>query len=308
MGGDAPPSAVVNAISSVSSKGVKYLLYGDGDLLSRLVAESGIGDFAEVRPSDSVIPADLSPREVLRWKGSSMSMAVDSLSSREAAAVISRGNTGALLALAKRGVGMESGLDRPAIAAWIPTIKSDDSLMLDLGANVTCTSENLVGFAKMGLSHAEVIKGRKCSVALLNIGSEASKGTQEIQDAYRMLQESIPDNFVGFIEGNQILDSVVDVIVTDGFSGNIALKVGEGMARAIASIMREYFRGSLRGKVAAMMSMPALRRLKEFLDPDQRNGAVLLGLDGLVFKIHGSADERGITCGIERVVQEVKRL
>jgi glycerol-3-phosphate acyltransferase PlsX len=215
-----------------------------------------------------------------------------------AGAAVSGGNTGALMAIAKLSLRTMPGIDRPALAALLPTLGDNDVVMLDLGANTECDSRNLVQFAIMGAAYARVATGREQPrVRLLNIGSEEIKGTDEVRDAAAILKAASGDlsmSFDGFTEADKICRGDMDVVVTDGFSGNIALKAVEGTARFVADLLKRGFSSSLRSKIGFLISKPATELLKHHLDPNNHNGAVFLGLNGIVVKSHGSANAVGV--------------
>jgi glycerol-3-phosphate acyltransferase PlsX len=214
---------------------------------------------------------------------------------------VSAGNTGALMAIAKLALRTMPGIDRPALAALLPTLGATDLVMLDLGANTECDAQNLVQFAVMGAAYSRTVLGiAKPRVKLLNIGTEELKGTGELKEAAALLRDAdyLDMSFKGFTEGDQLSRGQLDVVVTDGFSGNIALKTAEGTARFVTDLLRRAFTSSLRSKAGFALSRPALHMLKVHLDPNNHNGAVFLGLNGLVVKSHGSATPKGIANAI----------
>ncbi|MBT8431045.1 MAG: phosphate acyltransferase PlsX, partial [Altererythrobacter sp.] len=208
------------------------------------------------------------------------------------------GNTGALMAMSKLALRTMPGIDRPALAAVLPTLEEDDVVMLDLGANTDADARNLVQFAIMGAAYSRIITGREePRVRLLNIGTEEIKGTEALRDAAAVLQDAVGTlamQFDGFVESDKINRGQVDVVVTDGFSGNIALKAIEGTARFVTDLLRSAFTSSLRSKIGFLVSRPATELLKHHLDPNNHNGAVFLGLNGVVVKSHGSATAGGV--------------
>ena len=243
------------------------------------------------------IAADEKPSQAIRRASTtSMGMAIDAVKEGHADAAVSAGNTGAMMAMAKLALRTMPGIDRPALAALLPTLGDNDCVMLDLGANTECDAQNLVQFAVMGAAYARVVlELDQPRVKLLNIGTEELKGTDELRDAAAILRDAdyLPLRFDGFIEGDKLSRGDVDVVVTDGFSGNIALKSAEGTARFVTDLLRRAFTSSLRSKVGFALSRPALNLLKVHLDPNNHNGAVFLGLNGLVVKSHGSANAKG---------------
>ena len=230
-----------------------------------------------------------------------MGMAINAVKEQAADAALSGGNTGALMAMSKLALRTMPGIDRPALAALLPTLADTDLVMLDLGANTECDAQNLVQFAVMGSAYARtVLSIPKPRVKLLNIGTEELKGTDELKEAAALLREAdyLPFKFDGFTEGDQLSRGNVDVVVTDGFSGNIALKTAEGTARFVTDLLRRAFKSSLRSKAGFALSQPALNLLKVHLDPNNHNGAVFLGLNGLVVKSHGGANPKGVANAI----------
>jgi phosphate acyltransferase len=212
------------------------------------------------------------------------------------------------MAMAKLSLRTMPGIDRPALAAMLPTLGETDAIMLDLGANTECDAANLVQFAVMGAAYARIaLDLPRPRVALLNIGTEEQKGTEEIRDAAAALRAaSLPMDFQGFIEGDRLAGGEVDVIVTDGFSGNIALKTAEGSARFVGDLLRRAFRSSTRSKIGFLISRPATDLLRHHLDPNNHNGAVFLGLNGLVVKSHGGANETGVANAIAVAAKMVR--
>mgnify|MGYP000308219737 CR=1 FL=1 len=219
----------------------------------------------------------------------------------DAGAAVSAGNTGALMAMAKLALRTMPGIDRPALAALLPSLGDNDFVMLDLGANTECDARNLVEFAIMGAAYSRIALGiAQPRVALLNIGTEDQKGTDEIRDAAAILRDSahLPMAFGGFIEGDKIARGLTDVVVCDGFSGNISLKTMEGTARFVTDLLRRAFTSSLRSKFGFLISRPATELMRHHLDPNNHNGAVFLGLNGVVVKSHGSASAKGVANAI----------
>jgi glycerol-3-phosphate acyltransferase PlsX len=236
----------------------------------------------------------MKPTAALRMRKASMRLAIDAVAAGEADGVVSAGNTGALLALSKIVIKSLPGIDRPAMAAIGPSARGD-VVMLDLGANVACDTRNLVEFAVMGDMFARTVLGLTApTIGLLNVGSEDLKGDDRVRDAAEILRASfIGPQFHGFVEGHDIAAGTVDVIVTDGFTGNVALKTGEGALKLMSDLLRQVFQGSLAGRLAYLLARPGLDRLREWLDPRSYNGAVMLGLNGVVVKSHGGTDALG---------------
>ncbi len=280
-----------------------FLLVGDEAAINAgLAAHPNLSAHSEVVHAPEVVGSSDKPGAALRRaKKTSMGVAIDLVKQGRAAAAVSAGNTGALLAMAKLSLRTMPGIDRPALAAPLPTLGDNDVVMLDVGADTECDARNLVQFAVMGAAYARIVFDlERPRVALLNIGSEEQKGTDEIRDAAAVLkgQDHLPLAFTGFVEGNQLARGEHDVIVCDGFAGNIALKTAEGTARFVADLLKRAFTSSVRSKVGFLISRPATELLKHHLDPNNHNGAIFLGLNGVVVKSHGSANENGIATAI----------
>ncbi|MGQ0528541.1 MAG: phosphate acyltransferase PlsX [Panacagrimonas sp.] len=260
-----------------------------------------------VQHATEVVGMDETPSKVLRnKKDSSMRVAIDLVKRGEAQAMVSAGNTGALMATAKFVLKTLPGIDRPAIVSAIPSVNGHVH-MLDLGANAECTAEQLFQFAVMGSALITAMRGEsQPKVALLNIGSEEIKGNDTIKAAAALLQASTL-NYIGFVEGDGIFLSDVDLVVCDGFVGNVALKTGEGVAKMIRQFLKEEFTANFLHKLAALAAMPALKSLGKRIDPRHYNGATLLGLNGTVVKSHGSADEIGFANAIRVGLREVEQ-
>jgi glycerol-3-phosphate acyltransferase PlsX len=317
MGGDGGPATTVAAaeIARIRYPKLKFRLYGREDAIRAELAKAPrIAADAEVIHTDGEVLGTDKPSQVLRRaRHSSMGLAIEAVKAGEAHAAVSAGNTGALMAIAKLTLRTMPGIDRPALAALMPTIPAE-SVMLDLGANTECDERNLVQFAVMGAAFARTVLGLdRPRVALLNIGEEDLKGTHELKAASAMLKAAtdLPLAFTGFIEGHKISSGEADVIVTDGFSGNIALKTAEGTAKLVITLLADAFRSSALTKVGYLMSRPALRALRGHLDPNNHNGAVFLGLNGVVVKSHGSATAKGFANAIgvahDLVAEDISR-
>jgi len=235
-----------------------------------------------------------------------MRLAIDAVAAGEAAGVVSAGNTGALMALAKIILKTLPGIDRPALAAISPSARGD-VVMLDLGANVACDTRNLVEFAVMGDVFARAVLGLpKPSIGLLNVGSEELKGDDRLRQAAEAVRAShLAAQFHGFVEGNDIAAGTTDIIVTDGFTGNVALKTGEGALKLMGQMLRQVFQASLLSRLAYLLARPGLERLREWLDPRRYNGAVMLGLGGVVVKSHGGTDAQGFAHAVDVAVDMV---
>jgi glycerol-3-phosphate acyltransferase PlsX len=257
--------------------------------------------------ASEVVGMDERPRDAIRRKkDSSMRVAVNLVKKGEAIACVSAGNTGALLATARFVLGMIPGIDRPAIVSAVPAAHGH-TVMLDLGANPDCSADNLVQFAVMGSVIATDLHGiERPRVGLLNIGEEDIKGTDEIREAHRRLAAA-PINYAGFVEGDDIFSGDVDVVVTDGFTGNVTLKTMEGLARFIGSVMREEFTRSPLRKIGGLAAAPSLKALKSRLDPSAYNGASMVGLAGVVIKSHGGANRAAFASAVRVAVTEARK-
>lgn len=303
MGGDAGPSTVVDGVLLAAKRGLKakFLLFGDGAVLKGLVANAPRRADIEIRHTDNIVSMTDKPSHVIRrGRDTSMWAAMAAVRDGEAQAVVSCGNTGALMALARLQLKMIDGVDRPAITALWPT-RRGRSVVLDVGANVEADEKHLVQFAVMGEAFYRALTGaEKPTVGLLNVGAEDLKGHELIRTAARTLREADPEMaFKGFVEGDDISDGTVDVVVTDGFTGNIALKSAEGAARLVGGWVREALRGTINAKFASLFMAPGLRKLKDRIDPSSSNGGVFLGVNGIVVKSHGGADARGVASAVD---------
>ena len=265
-----------------------------------------IGPRLRIHAASEVVGMDESPQLVLRSKkDSSMRVAINLVKNGEASACVSAGNTGALMATARYVLKMLPGIDRPAIASFLPTYKGQ-VCMLDLGANVDCNAENLLQFALMGTALVYAIEHKNTpTVGLLNIGSEDIKGNEIVKQAGELLRQS-DLNFYGNIEGNDIFKGVTDIVVCDGFVGNVALKTTEGLAQMLGGFLREEFNRNMLTKLAGLLATSVLKAFKRRVDPRRYNGASLLGLKGIVLKSHGSADAFAFFCAIERAAEEAR--
>lgn len=305
MGGDVGPEVVLAGAELARERypDLLFRIYGQEDRVRAALANAPrVAAEAEIVHVDGVVLGTDKPSQAIRRaRTTSMGLAVDSVKKGQCSAAVSAGNTGALMAMAKLALRTMDGVDRPALVALMPTLKAD-SVVLDLGANTECDAENLVQFAVMGAAFARTVLGlKRPRVALLNIGEEEMKGTEEIRDAANLLREAAVElsmDFIGNVEGNGIAKGDVDVIVTDGFSGNIALKTAEGTARLVTGLMANAYRASWITKLGYLLSRPALRALRDHLDPNNHNGAVFLGLNGVVVKSHGAADTKGFANAI----------
>lgn len=328
MGGDEGVRVMIEgaALARRSHERFNFLLVGDEERIKAALADHpNLRAASEILHAPDVVSGDERPTQALRRaKTTSMGMAIEAVKSGKAGAAVSAGNTGALMAMAKLALRTMPGIDRPALSALLPTLGDSDLVMLDLGANTECDARNLVQFAIMGAAYSRIVTGRDAPrVRLLNIGTEENKGTGNLQVAAAQLKAAAADlsiSFDGFAEADKLCRGDVDVIVSDGFSGNIALKAVEGTARFVADLLRRAFSNSLRSKFGFLVSKPATELLKHHLDPNNHNGAVFLGLNGVVVKSHGSASAVGVANAvavtarlleenlIERIAADLSRL
>jgi glycerol-3-phosphate acyltransferase PlsX len=313
MGGDSAPSAIIAGIARARRRDpeIQFTIYGDErQVVAELKQHKNLQAEVAVVHSPEAIEASEKPSQAIRRaRTTSMGMAINAVKEAMADAALSGGNTGALMAMSKLALRTMPGIDRPALAALLPTLGETDVIMLDLGANTECEAQNLVQFAVMGSAYARCVLGiSKPRVKLLNIGTEELKGTDELKEAAALLREAdyLAFRFDGFTEGDQLSRGQVDVVVTDGFSGNIALKTAEGTARFVTDLLRRAFTSSLRSKAGFALSRPALNLLKVHLDPNNHNGAVFLGLNGLVVKSHGAATPKGVANAINVAARMVR--
>ena len=313
MGGDDGLAVMLAGVARARHRfeGMRFILVGDeAAIREELKAHPNLSQNSEIVHAPEVVGSSEKPSQAIRRaKKTSMGIAIDLVKQGRAAAAVSSGNTGALMAMAKLSLRMLPGIDRPALAARLPTLGDTDMVMLDLGANTECDARNLVQFAIMGAAYARTaLDIPHPRVALLNIGSEDMKGTDEIRDAAAQLRAtpSVDMQFNGFIEGDRLSRGEVDVVVCDGFSGNIALKTAEGTARFVADLLKRAFRSSVRSKLGFLISKPATELLRDHLDPNNHNGAVFLGLNGIVVKSHGGANERGVATAIGNAAKMVR--
>jgi glycerol-3-phosphate acyltransferase PlsX len=310
MGGDRGPGVCVPAGLAMlrAREDLTIILVGQRAAIAPYLGDAAsFGERIRIHEASQVVAMDDPPADALRKKkDSSMRVAIDLVKSGEADACVSAGNTGALMATARFVLKTLPGIDRPAIMVPVPTMHGC-TYMLDLGANADCTAEHLFQFAVMGSVVATVIENIEFPrIALLNIGQEDIKGTETVRQAAGLLSKSNL-NYVGFVEGDHIPDQKADVIVCDGFTGNVALKSMEGTARLVRHFLKEEFSSGLYGRMAGLVALPVLRSLASKLDPRRYNGASLVGLSGIVIKSHGGADEVAFQQAIRTAVMEVAK-
>ncbi len=308
MGGDRGPATVVAGISDSAKKNpdIGFILHGPKDQLERLVARKKVlAGRVEIRDAKDVVTMDDKPSQVIRnGKSTSMWSAIESVRNGEADVCVSCGNTGALMMLSVVRLRKLPGVNRPAIAILWPSIsKQGFNIVLDVGADIRADENDLLQYALMGASYArnglELARPR---IGLLNVGTEEHKGRAELKAAHDLIQqnaEAAQYEFVGFVEGGDMPRDVADVIVTDGFTGNVALKTGEGTAKHIGASLREAFKFSPLSRLAALLAYTSLQRLNQRIDPRRVNGGVFLGLNGTVVKSHGSADATGVSAAVK---------
>ncbi|MGX7894870.1 phosphate acyltransferase PlsX [Tsuneonella sp. HG222] len=306
MGGDEGVRTMISgaALARRRHDKFKFLLVGDRARIERaLEAHPNMREASEILHCEDVVGGDEKPTQALRRaKTTSMGLAIQAVKNGDAGAAVSAGNTGALMAMSKLALRTMPGIDRPALAALMPSLGDTDVVMLDLGANTDCDARNLVQFAIMGAAYARIVNGQDSPrVRLLNIGTEDTKGTGEVQQAAAQLRAAtgLAMSFEGFVEADKINRGETDVVVCDGFSGNIALKAIEGAARFVTDLLRSAFTSSLRSKIGFLVSRPATELLRHHLDPNNHNGAVFLGLNGVVVKSHGSATAKGVANAVD---------
>ena len=304
MGGDGSPKKIIDGIilNNKSNKNTFYKIFGDKNQILELIKNKIDEKFYEIIHTDKVIKSTDSPLEgAKRGKETSMWLAIQSVKEKKADIVISAGNTGALLVVAKLNLKMIENIDKPALSALWPN-KKGMSVVLDLGANIECSSKNLIDFSIMGASlYTSLYPENKPNVALLNIGSEELKGNETIKETFKILNEknSINYNFAGYIEGNHLMDGDVNVIVSDGFTGNVALKTAEGTANFITSELKKTMTGNIMGKISSLLNISNLKKFKKRLDPRLYNGAIFIGLDSPVVKSHGGTDYIGFSNSLD---------
>ncbi len=304
MGGDNSPRKVIEGIIHNHKKNKEsfYKIFGDKDKISKHLDNKINESFYEIIHTNDAVKSTDSPLEAAkRGKKTSMWLSIESVKKKETDIVISAGNTGALLVIAKLNLKMLENIDRPALSALWPN-KKGMSVVLDLGANIECSSKNLTDFAIMGASLYKSLYPNDISkVALLNIGSEELKGNETIKETYQLLNDRKNQNFdfEGYIEGNELMNGRVNVIVSDGFTGNVALKTAEGTANFITEELKKALSGSFLGKISSLLNITNLKKFKKRLDPRLYNGAIFVGLDTPVVKSHGGIDYIGFSNSLD---------
>jgi len=312
MGGDNAPLSVIEGASIVAKENdnINFLLFGKEKEIGKILNKHPkLKEISEIRHTESFISNEEKPLIALRkGKDSSMRLAIESVKHGEADAVISAGNTGALMAISKIVLRSLPSIDRPALIQLMPNQSGSATALLDMGANIECDSLNLCQFAIMGSAfYSAVMKTARPSIGILNIGSEDMKGNDAVKNASNMLKESsLRKNFYGFVEGDDILKGVVDVVVTDGFSGNIALKAIEGASKFVALVLKEGFKSSFLAKIGYLFAKKALDRTKKLVDPKLYNGAMLVGLNGISVKSHGNSDGFAYSQAIKHTISLVE--
>jgi glycerol-3-phosphate acyltransferase PlsX len=304
MGGDNSPNKVIEGIilNHKTNKNNFFKIFGDKNKIFDLINGKVSENFFEICHTDEKVKSSDSPLEgAKRGKKTSMWLAVESVKNKETDIVVSAGNTGALLVISKLNLKMIENIDKPALSALWPN-KKGMSVVLDLGANIECSSKNLLDFSIMGASlYTSLYPNDKPNVALLNIGSEELKGNEIIKETYQLLNDKKSENynFNGYIEGNHLMDGEVNVIVSDGFTGNVALKTAEGTANFIIGELKMAMTGSIIGKLSSLLNITNLKRFKKRLDPRLYNGAIFIGLDSPVVKSHGGTDSIGFSNSLD---------
>ena len=304
MGGDNAPKSIIDglAISSIRNPSSNYIIFGDEKQIGPLIKDS-----KELKKVSKVIHVEdwvrgdeKASKSIRRSKTTSMGLSIASVANGEADAVVSSGNSGALLAMSIFGLRKLPGISRPALAAVMPTI-SGEVIALDLGANIDCSSQNLIDFSVMGIVFAQNVLGRpNPRLAFLNVGEEANKGNSMINEASRLMENSYFSRFYkGYVEGDKVFSGNFDVVVCDGFTGNIMLKTAEGTAKLCAEYLKQVFSSSILGKISYAIGRSSFLGIRKKMDPRKHNGAVLLGLNGIVVKSHGGTDSIGFAHAVD---------
>ncbi|MFL2903119.1 MAG: phosphate acyltransferase PlsX [Candidatus Pelagibacter sp.] len=304
MGGDGSPKKIIDGIilNHKKNKNNFYKIFGDEKKIFSLINKNLGKEYYEIIHTDNSVKSIDSPLEAAkRGKDTSMWLAIESVKNNEADIVISAGNTGALLVISKLNLKMIDNIDKPALSALWPN-KKGMSVVLDLGANIDCSSKNLLDFSIMGASlYTSLYPNDIPNVALLNIGSEELKGNETIKETYKILHDKKSNNydFAGYIEGNELMNGKVNVIVSDGFTGNVALKTAEGTANFITSELKKTMSSTIIGKISSLLNISNLKKFKKRLDPRLYNGAIFIGLDSPVVKSHGGTDYVGFANSLD---------
>ena len=304
MGGDGSPKKVIDGIilNHKLSANNYYKIFGNKTEIINLINNRLKNNYYDVVDTSNIVKSTDSPLEAAkRGKDTSMWLAIDSVKNKDSDIVISAGNTGALLVIAKLNLKMIDNIDKPALSALWPN-KKGMSVVLDLGANIECSSKNLLDFSIMGASlYKSLYPNENPNVALLNIGSEELKGNEVIKETFHILKKkkSSDFNFSGYIEGNELMNGIVNVIVADGFTGNVALKTAEGTANFITGELKNVLSGSLLGKLSSLLNISNLKKFKKRLDPRLYNGAIFIGLTSPVVKSHGGTDHVGFANSLD---------
>ena len=312
MGGDNSPKKIIDGIilNNQKNKNIFYKIFGNKTDIESYIKDKIEKKYFDIIHTENSVKSTDSPLEgAKRGKDTSMWLAIESVKNKDSDIIISAGNTGALLVISKLNLKMIENIDKPALSALWPN-KKGMSVVLDLGANIECSSKNLIDFSIMGASlYKSLYPNDDPNVALLNIGSEELKGNETIKETYQLLNEKNSQkgfNFSGYIEGNQLMNGDVNVIVADGFTGNVALKTAEGTANFITGELKKAMTGNLIGKISSFLNISNLKKFKERLDPRLYNGAIFIGLDSPVVKSHGGTDYIGFSNSIDVCYKIVK--
>ena len=320
MGGDNSPKKIIDGIihNHKKNKDIFFKIFGEKNKIEEIIDKKIDKNFYEIIHTENLVLSSDSPLEAAKkGKDTSMWLAIESVKKKNADIVISAGNTGALLVIAKLNLSMIQNIDKPALSALWPN-RNGMSVVLDLGANIDCSSKNLFDFSIMGASlYTSLYPNEKPNIGLLNIGSEELKGNETIKETFQILNEKKSNNynFAGYIEGNQIMDGDINVIISDGFTGNIALKTAEGTANFIVRELKKTMTSSILGKLSAFLNFSNLNKFKKRLDPRLYNGAIFLGLDSPVVKSHGGTDFIGFSNSLDvcnkivkgNLIEKIKR-
>ncbi len=309
MSGDGGAGPAVQAVCRFLTKNddVKVILVGKKEMLSPLLANNG-SSRVQIEHADDVVPMSELPSRAVRRRGTSMRRAVELVSEGRASVAVSAGNTGCLLGVSCMILRNPNGLFRPALASFLPSAGGDNFCILDLGANVECPAEMLRQFALMGTALVRSVKNiQHPRVGLLNVGEENFKGRGELRKAVELLKNDERVNFIGNVEGNNIYFGAADVVVCDGFTGNVMVKATEGVAKLISGVVTDAFKKNWLSRLSALAAMPVLSGVRDSMDPRQYNGACLLGLSGLVVKSHGNADSRSFEAALDYAARSTRK-